>query len=143
VAAIGAVISTSSGPGHCSRHGGVERLKGRANAIKLLPIYENTYSAQDSCMSLIRITGSQLHAGRALAGSSRETLAERAGVSRYSILKWEGSSHATPHIMYQHLMRTIEAIEAEGVQFLDGGVCRKRPPTPAVSTVSASEGAAA
>src|SRR5262249_61156 len=42
--------------------------------------------------SWIRVTGSQLHAARVLVGLSREDLAERAGLCRHSICKWETSS---------------------------------------------------
>jgi hypothetical protein len=38
-------------------------------------------------MSLIRITGSQLHAARVLVGLSRDTVAERAELCRHSIAK--------------------------------------------------------
>jgi transcriptional regulator with XRE-family HTH domain len=93
-------------------------------------------------MPLIRISGSQLHAGRALAGLSRETLAERAGVSRYSILKWEGSSHATPNAMYQHICRAVDVIEAEGVSFTDNGVSLNKRSAPSASTVLHSEATA-
>jgi transcriptional regulator with XRE-family HTH domain len=99
-----------------------------------LPIYENTYSPQDYFMSLIRISGSQFHAGRALAGLSRETLAERAGVSRYSILKWENSSHATPQAMYVHICRAVGVLESEGVRFTDDGVRLERRAPPASVT---------
>jgi DNA-binding XRE family transcriptional regulator len=51
-------------------------------------------------MSLIRVTGSQLHAARVLVGLSREEVAERAGLCRHSIRKWETSSHAIPGAMY-------------------------------------------
>jgi transcriptional regulator with XRE-family HTH domain len=57
-------------------------------------------------MTLIRITGSQLHAARVMAGLSRESLAERAGLCRHSIRKWETSSHAIPAATYSHLCRT-------------------------------------
>jgi Predicted transcriptional regulators len=99
--------------------------------------------AQNPCMGITRITGSQFHAARAFAGLSRETLAERAGVSRYSILKWENSSHAVPNAMYQHICRAVDVIEAEGVRFSDGGVHRERPSAPVAGTVLHSEGAAA
>jgi hypothetical protein len=57
-----------------------------------------------------------------VAGISRETLAERAGVSRYSILKWENSSHAAPQAFYAHLCRAVDVLEAEGVRFTENGV---------------------
>jgi transcriptional regulator with XRE-family HTH domain len=75
-------------------------------------------------MSIVRITGAQLHAARALSGISRETLAERAGVSRYSILKWENSSDAAPDAMYRHLCRAIGVLEDAGVEFTAHGVER-------------------
>ena len=50
-------------------------------------------------MTLIRVTGSQLHAARVLAGLSREEVAERAGLCRHSIRKWETSNHAIPGAM--------------------------------------------
>jgi len=59
--------------------------------------------AQYPRMAIVRISGLQLYAVRALAGISRETLAERAGVSGYSVLKWENSSHAMPNAMYPAL----------------------------------------
>ena len=75
-------------------------------------------------MSIVRITGSQFHAARALAGISRETLAELAGVSRYSILKWENSSHAAPQAFYSHLCRALTVLEDAGVVFTAHGVER-------------------
>jgi transcriptional regulator with XRE-family HTH domain len=38
-----------------------------------------------------------------LVGLSREKVAERAGLCRHSIRKWETSSHAIPGAMYTHL----------------------------------------
>jgi len=67
-------------------------------------------------MAIVRINGAQLHAARALAGISRETLAERAGVSRYSILKWENRSHAAPQAYYAHLCRAVGVLENAGVR---------------------------
>jgi transcriptional regulator with XRE-family HTH domain len=75
-------------------------------------------------MSIVRISGLQLHAARALAGISRETFAERAGVSRYSILKWENSSHAAPQAFYSHLCRALTVLEDAGVIFTPHGVER-------------------
>jgi transcriptional regulator with XRE-family HTH domain len=56
-------------------------------------------------MTLIRVTGSQLHAARVLVGLSREEVTERAGLCRHSIRKWETSSDAIPGAMYSHLCR--------------------------------------
>ena len=47
-------------------------------------------------MLAIRITGSQLRAGRALVGLSIEDVAARARLSRRSLGKCEGSRDATP-----------------------------------------------
>jgi transcriptional regulator with XRE-family HTH domain len=92
-------------------------------------------------MLLVRITGNQLRAGRALAGLTIEDLAGRAQLHRQSVRKWEGSSNATPSAMTDHLCRAIDVLEAEGVRFTDGGVHLQRPvPT---ETVIHSEGAAA
>jgi DNA-binding transcriptional regulator YiaG len=88
-------------------------------------------------MTLIRITGSQLHAARVLVGLSREDLAERAGLCRHSIRKWETSSHAVPGAMYTHLIRVVDVLESEGIRISDGGVHLQR------LTVIHSEGAAA
>jgi transcriptional regulator with XRE-family HTH domain len=93
-------------------------------------------------MSVVRITGAQLHAARALAGISRETLAERAGVSRYSILKWENSSHATPPAFYVHLCRAVSVLEAEGVRFTESGVQLVPAARPPISITACSEAVA-
>jgi transcriptional regulator with XRE-family HTH domain len=57
-------------------------------------------------MTLIRITGAQLHAARVLVGLTREELADSDGLTRQSIRKWETSSHAIPAATYSHLCRT-------------------------------------
>jgi transcriptional regulator with XRE-family HTH domain len=89
-------------------------------------------------MLLVRITGSQLRAGRALAGLTIEDLAARAQLCRHSIRKWETSSNAAPSAMVDHLSRALDVLEAEGVRFNDGGVYLQR--TAPISTVAASEG---
>ena len=71
---------------------------------------------------LIRITGSQLHAARVLVGLSREDLAERAGLCRHSIRKWETSSDAVPAATYSHLCRAVDVLENEGARFSGDGV---------------------
>jgi predicted transcriptional regulator len=93
-------------------------------------------------MLLVRITGSQLCAGRALAGLTIEDLAVRAQLCRQSIRKWENSSAATPSAMVDHLGRALNVLEAEGIRFSDGGVHLQRP-APIAGTVLHSEGAAA
>src|SRR5262245_52073992 len=59
-------------------------------------------------MSVNRITGSRFHAGRVLAGLSREALAERAGLCRHTILSWEKSSDAIPAATYSHFCRALD-----------------------------------
>ena len=73
-------------------------------------------------MTLIRVTGSQLHAARVLVGLSREDLAERAGLCRHSIRKWETSSDAVPAATYSHLCRAVDVLENEGARFSGDGV---------------------
>jgi predicted transcriptional regulator len=73
-------------------------------------------------MTMIRLSGSQLHAARVLAGLSLDDLAERARLCRHSIRKWETSSHAIPGAMYPHLCRLIDALENEGVRFNGDGL---------------------
>ena len=90
---------------------------------------------------MIRLTGAQLAAARALACLSRHELAERAGLSYHSIRAWERSSNSIPEATYSHLCRAVDALEATGVRFMDGGVHLQRA-TP-TSTVIHSEGAAA
>ena len=94
-------------------------------------------------MLLVRITGSQLRAGRALAGLTIEDLAARARLCRHSVRKWEGSSNAVPDAMVAHLSRALDVLEAEGVRFTDGGVQLQRPAPIAGSTIVQSAGAAA
>jgi transcriptional regulator with XRE-family HTH domain len=91
-------------------------------------------------MNVIRVTGSQIAAARALASLSRQELAQRAGLSYHSIRAWERSSGSVPEATYSHLCRAVEALEATGVRFTDGGVQLQRPaPT---STVIHSEATA-
>jgi transcriptional regulator with XRE-family HTH domain len=92
-------------------------------------------------MLLVRITGNQLRAGRALAGLSMDDLAARAQLCRRSISKWEGSSNAVPDAMVDHLTRALDVLEAEGIRFSDGGVHLQRAAP--IGTIIHSEGAAA
>ena len=50
-----------------------------------------------------------------LRGLSRENLAERAGLCRHSIRKWETSSDAVPAEAYSHLCRAVD--DGEGARF--------------------------
>jgi transcriptional regulator with XRE-family HTH domain len=108
-------------------------------------VYKGDESTTIIGMLLIRLTGCQLRAGRALVGLSIEELATRAGLSRHSIRKWENSSHAVPEATVNHLSRCLDVLEAEGVRFGDdGGVFPlRKAPAPAVSgTVLVSEATA-
>jgi hypothetical protein len=72
---------------------------------------------------------------------SREEVAERSGLCRHSIRKWETSSDAILGAMYTHLCRVIDVLESQGARFtVDNGVSR---PAPVAGTVLYSEGAAA
>ena len=85
-------------------------------------------------MSMIRVTGCQIAAARALACLSRQELAQRAGLSYHSIRAWERSSNSIPEATYSHLLRALDVLEAEGVRFSDGGVYLQRP-APSAGTV--------
>jgi DNA-binding transcriptional regulator YiaG len=89
-------------------------------------IADNHESTQNSHMSMIRVTGSQLAAGRVLASLSRQELAHRAGLSYHSIRAWERSSNSIPEATYSHLCRAFDVLEAEGIRFADGGVHLQR-----------------
>jgi hypothetical protein len=92
-------------------------------------------------MSLPKLTGSLFRAGRALAGLTREDLANCAGLSRDVLRSWEVSSDSIVPAQYQMLCRAIEALEAEGIRFSDCGVHLQR--TAPTSTVIHSEGVVA
>ena len=57
-----------------------------------------------------------------LVGLSREEVAERAGLCRHGIRKWEISSHAMPGAMYLHLIRVVDMLEGPGARFSGDGV---------------------
>jgi transcriptional regulator with XRE-family HTH domain len=88
-----------------------------------------------------KLTGNLFRAGRALAGLTRDDLANRSGLSRDVLRSWEISSESIVPAQYQMLCRAIDALEAEGVRFGESGVHLQRA-TP-TSTVLHSEGAAA
>jgi transcriptional regulator with XRE-family HTH domain len=69
-----------------------------------------------------KLTGNLFRAGRALAGLTREDLATRARLSADVLRTWEISSESLVPAQYQMLCRAIEALEAEGIRFSDGGV---------------------
>ena len=87
-----------------------------------------------------KLTGNLFRAGRALAGLSRDDLANRAGLSRDVLYSWEISSESLVPAQYQNLCRALDVLEAEGVVFVAGGVVQRPAP---IGTVIASEGAAA
>src|SRR5262245_54451446 len=64
-------------------------------------------------MSLPKVTGNLFRAGRALAGLTRDDLANRAGLSRDVLRSWEVSSDSVVPAQYQMLCRAIEALESE------------------------------
>jgi hypothetical protein len=88
-----------------------------------------------------KLTGNLFRAGRALAGLTRDELANRAWLSRDVLRSWEVSSESIVPAQYQMLCRAIDALEAEGVRFSDSGVRLQRP-APVVGTVIHSEAAA-
>src|SRR5215831_15330925 len=90
--------------------------------VKIIDVVCNHQSVEIFTMTLIRITGSQLHAARVQVGLSSKEVAERAGLCRHSIRKWETSSHAIPGAMYSHLCRVVDVLEGEGARFSGDGV---------------------
>jgi transcriptional regulator with XRE-family HTH domain len=87
----------------------------------------------------IPITGNLFRAGRALAGLTRDALADRAGLSRDVLRSWEVSSESIIPAQYRMLIRAIDALEAEGIVFSRDGVQLQRP----AGTITPSEGVAA
>jgi transcriptional regulator with XRE-family HTH domain len=86
-------------------------------------------------MSIPKLTGNLFRAGRALAGLTRDDLADRAGLSRDVLRSWEVSSASIIPAQYQMLVRALDALEAEGVVFSQDGVQLQRP----TSTITPSE----
>jgi transcriptional regulator with XRE-family HTH domain len=111
--------------------------------VIIITVDQSAESERIGAMLLIRITGSQLRAGRALAGLTIEELATRAGLCRHSVRKWEGSSNAVPEATVSHLSRCLDVLESEGVRFGDdGGVFPLRPAPATTETVLHSEATA-
>ena len=95
-------------------------------------------------MTVVRITGGMLRAGRSLVGLSQQEVADRASVSRPSLTTWEGSSGSIPNANARALDRVVSALEAEGVRFSDGGVHLQRSTVlPSASATVLNDGAAA
>src|SRR5262245_30904497 len=63
-------------------------------------------------MLLPKVTGNLFRAGRALAGLTRDDLANRAGLSRDVLRTWEVSGDSIVPAQYQMLCRAVEALEA-------------------------------
>jgi hypothetical protein len=83
-----------------------------------------------------KLTGNQFRAGRALAGFTRDDLANRAGLSRDVLRCWEVSSESIVPAQYQMLCRAIEALEDAGVRFSNSGLANAAAglfPAPALS----------
>jgi transcriptional regulator with XRE-family HTH domain len=85
-----------------------------------------------------KLTGNLFRAGRALAGLTRDDLADRAGLSRDVLRTWEVSSDGVVPAQFQLLGRALDVLEAEGVRFSDNGVSLQRP-APIAGTVTHSE----
>ena len=66
----------------------------------------------------MKITGRQLAAARSLLGWTQEHLATAADVTRHTIKDWE-LEHSLPR--QSTIDRVRAAIEARGVEFLNGG----------------------
>ena len=71
------------------------------------------------------LTGPQIRAARALVGLSQVQVAERAGVASLTIKRIEGQDGPLRG-SYQTVERIRAALEAAGVEFIEGGV-RVRP----------------
>jgi transcriptional regulator with XRE-family HTH domain len=69
-------------------------------------------------MTLIRLTGSQLHAARVMAGLSREEVAGRAGLCRHSIRKWELDAHSGAMCWRWVSARYMSATESKSIVFV-------------------------
>src|SRR5215813_1313337 len=89
----------------------------------MIDVVRSHQRAHNFFMTMIRLSGSQLHIARVL---SREEVAERAGLCRHSIRKWETSSDAIPGAMYSHLCRVVDVLEGEGARFSGDGVYLQR-----------------
>jgi hypothetical protein len=71
--------------------------------VNRIDVVRNHCRAHNFTMTLIRVTGSQLHAARVLVGLSGEEVAGRTGLSRHSIR--DRPSDSIPAATYSHLCR--------------------------------------
>jgi len=90
--------------------------------VKRIDVVRSHRRGHNFSMTMIRLSGSQLHAARVLVGLSLDELADRAKLCRHSIRKWETSSDAVPGAMYPHLCRALDVLEGEGGRFSGDGV---------------------
>ena len=82
-------------------------------------------------MSLPKLTGNLFRAGRALAGLTRDDLANRAGLSRDVLRTWEISSEAiVPAATYSHLCRVVAVLAGESARFSGDGVSAQSGDSP-------------
>lgn len=86
----------------------------------------------------MKISGRQLAAARSLLGWSQEHLALAADVTRHTIKHWENEHHLPRQ---STIDRVREAIEARGVEFLNGGApgVRFKPKPEAADNESAGK----
>jgi DNA-binding XRE family transcriptional regulator len=128
-----AVSFAKSSAGHCSSYGvSTATAQGTRSALcAIITVASGVMfvilkffiaSMKTSPCSLPKLTGYLFRAGRALAGLTRDDLANRAGLSRDVLRTWEVSSDSIVPAQYQMLCRAIEALEDAGVRFSDGGV---------------------
>jgi len=89
------------------------------------------------------LTGTQLHAARALAGLSRAELASMAGLNVNRLGDWERSSNAAILAKVGNLKRVIGVLEVQRHPLRPDGVFMRRvDPVPTISTVVPSEATA-
>src|SRR5215469_3300453 len=77
-----------------SQENGPGKTMGRC-AVKRIDFVRGHQRGHNFRITMIRLSGSQLHAARVLVGLSLDDLAERARLCRHSIRKWETSSHVS------------------------------------------------
>ena len=66
-------------------------------------------------------TGNQLRAGRALVGMTQIRLAEATGLNANTIRDMEAKGESPLTSSYQTVLAVQRALEAAGVEFLNGG----------------------
>jgi transcriptional regulator with XRE-family HTH domain len=71
------------------------------------------------------LTGGQIRAGRAFLGWSAKELAEKAGLGLSTVQRAEGAE-GSPPITKANLATIRAALEAAGIEFVDGDAVRLR-----------------